>query len=823
MISPFSRRCFALCLCFTGVGAGAVFAQPKIETDAVCGIYIDGETPTFKVTAGTEWRALNWRGDEIDAGSVEEDGLVTPLAPDRGAYVLIVTDAEGEEARHSYFIVPDPKTRPDVPNQFYAVDSAFSGLGHRGRFLCPWFEGDTYRMTAETMRYAGLRTTRDCFSWARTEKTAGAPDFRQRLKTLSYLQNAGVKVSNRIQDCPEWANRILKMPGDLVATYRFAKTAAQVLKDVNCAWEFFNEQDASGANEPSWTYVAAQKAFSLGLRAGAPGMPIENGAFSQDEPTPYGISAFANDLGKYIDIYNHHIYRPLCRYPTVLKELRDFLDKYDRPNRLIWVTESGVIAEGHSQEESSQKGLKMHSPDQERICAEFYPKSNILMQLGGIDRNFFFVFGAYNERGGVKDWGTLRRDGTLKPIYAAISTLTYELGGSTLIGELPRQPKVRAFLYRNSDGTHTLVAWRESNVDTMVGEETDYSAPQTPYTLKVPTGNYTLVDLCGARQTVASDGSLTISLDRYPIYLKGVPEMPVATKAAPRGVAGPIASEGEDLSVIFAVHHRRSDFQIIAGKAGLSLEQPEGHLTLEAWNLSDMPKRGTIQAKGTTVLGIPETVELPAWGKATFEIVCPHDPTALAGRVFDLEFVGTFEGKRTSKTSVRIEDRVACVAAAERLTLATDNPTNWVLNASANTKEVVWDEEEKALHFHFKWNSSNSLRWAYPRYMLQEGESLEGVEDLEFEVKSSQDKIENDYSVSQTYWRMVGVPESERAKFDPPRENWEKRRVSLKDVQNAVQKKGKPLFAFEIGGNPRGTDLHYWIRNLRFLRPQKDK
>ena len=108
---------------------------------------------------------------------------------------------------------------------------------------------------------------------------------------------------------------------------------------------------------------------------------------------------------------------------------------------------------------------KAHDDDQERILTEYLPKAMILQQFLGVDRNFFFVFGPYNENAGRKDWGMFRRDFTAKPCVAAFSTLSELFAAARCAGTLDVGEKVRGFLYELPDGSQSVALWARSELD----------------------------------------------------------------------------------------------------------------------------------------------------------------------------------------------------------------------------------------------------------------------------------------------------------------------------------------------------------------------
>ncbi len=75
-----------------------------------------------------------------------------------------------------------------------------------------------------------------------------------------------------------------------------------------------------------------------------------------------------------------------------------------------------------------------------------------------------------------------------------------------------------------------------------------------------------------------------------------------------------------------------------------------------------------------------------------------------------------------------------------------------------------------------------------------------------FEVKSAQDKMENDFN------RAYVMLDSQEIAYEPPNGNWERRYVELPP-------EGLESFReFRIGANPRGRKVTFWLRNVSVLR-----
>ncbi len=93
-------------------------------------------------------------------------------------------------------------------------------------------------------------------------------------------------------------------------------------------------------------------------------------------------------------------------------------------------------------------------------------------------------------------------------------------------------------------------------------------------------------------------------------------------------------------------------------------------------------------------------------------------------------------------------------------------------------------------------------------------QTCDWLRDVRFKVKSAQDKVENDFFTS--LFMIVDKDGSDSfVDFPAPSEEWEPRFAFL-GTNGALAS----AVAIRIGGNPCGTDLTYWIRDLEILRPR---
>ena len=83
---------------------------------------------------------------------------------------------------------------------------------------------------------------------------------------------------------------------------------------------------------------------------------------------------------------------------------------------------------------------------------------------------------------------------------------------------------------------------------------------------------------------------------------------------------------------------------------------------------------------------------------------------------------------------------------------------------------------------------------------------------LQFDVKSAQNKVENDFA-TQSLMLLFKDGSVRRIPYHAPLGSWEKRNVELVDGDTLAD-----VVAFRLGANPKGTRCTFWIRNLAILK-----
>lgn len=825
-MKSFASICATLCAICTEATAAS------ITTDAPGWVFRDTEPPVFRLgecldkleclealdkldnlgNLGRSWTLRDWRGRELASGEWPADGRLA-LAPLPPGYYSI--DGRG-------FMVVDASVPPN-PDSFFAADSAFTMWAKRGEFECPWYGGDSFRVVAELMGLCGVSHTRERMILGRMAPSRDVVNFSPYLENARMMKRNGTQCLGLFGDTPGWMGVSPKryMPRDLVALYRFMERAVVEFGDCYDAWEFWNEQELVAAAGPVWEYAASLKAFSLGMAAGDAAKPALPGSVSAVDHHGFCQGMFDNDIAKYVDAFNLHTYENPATFPKWTADIRRFLEEAGVPDFQVWLTEFGTNLEGHGKSESGREGILAHSPEQELLMAEICPKGMVLLQFGGIHRAWWFLFGCYNERHGEKDWGMMRRDGSVKPICAALATLNRLLGGAKLLGEVRVGEGTRAFLYeeRGFAGAapaapfQTLVFWRETDVDAG-SRALPADAADPEFTIPAADGNYRIVDVMGTpSETFAANGALRLIATRHPQFATGLSGLSPDIPATPSGTFGrkPPASN-EDLAVVVRPHLPPGEVEIGGRHCLAELLGNSCAIELEVWNFSPDAKTGHVVAEGGELRGIPASISLPPFGKVDFN--AEYVPPEGDGIDFTLTLrFASDDGHVSTCAAIPFFLRKRFLSKCEIVPWPElNNPEAWHRNDSADEYRCTFDDAEKAVRFDVEWKPGTSRgAWFFPVHDLkQPEESMAGGKMLEFEVKTDQDKVENDfYEIV-----VMALYEDGQCRYMPyqrPMREWGVRRA-------VVPADADKIVALRFGVTPRGRKLSYWIRNVRLLK-----
>lgn len=697
---------------------------------------------------------------------------------------------------------PVPRT-PEPPRPFgesVAFDAALSLISVPGRLDAPAsYSNDTCRYVADLIAATGVRHVRERLRWRDVAPKRDVWEPGRYLGNARLLDGLGLKVSGMFHDVAECTRAPDggMLPRDPLATFDFCRRLAATFGDAMEMWEFWNEESAGYTKEGAWEYAAHLKAAAEGFRAGGFRGEVAGGALCGEERGEYDHALYGNAVAPYLDVMNFHTYCEPSRYGRVIGEMRAFMAAHGMAGRPLVLTECGTNMEGPARLARGPGLPNAHSPEQEALVAEFVVKSQILTRMEGVARNYQFVFGAHVERFGKKDWGFLRADGTPKPAVAAMTRLMAEVGAGTLLGEVGgTPPAVRAFLFQMPEDGFRLVHWLRSDVDDGEGEIADWPAfldrrqVELPWRLELPGGGRAeLLSRCDPEYAALPAPAEVV-------------RPPISTGCRETTPAGQL-----DRRVIFRAILERGAYSLGGNKSRVELKRDGINLKLEVWNLDGCGKTGAVRFCGEgSIDGLPKTVALPPWGKATLDL------SYAAGSADNPEiaFGGMFDGREVSAIRIPVYSEARYLRECAVVTCDAGNLERWRANSSADSASCVWDEEERAMRFDAVWtNERQKDRWFFPSYWLDlPQESLDRAVLLTFDVRSVQDKPENDYKSARLFFKGRGKPQQRLCA--PPASEWETRRV---DISESLREGG--VSHVEFGGHPAGRRVTYWIRNVR--------
>ena len=804
---------------------------PMIRPAAVAGAFAEGETLSFAAPdgfRGLTWSVYDWKREPVAAGVWPKEGPLTLATLPKGYYYLHAGTADRTVRECTFCVVPAPETRQFPADAFYGVDAALSWVGRPDSTVLNWYGTNSYDAALGLIRRCGLVHVRERMSWEEVSPKRGEYKWGRYAENVRFARARGIRLLGMFHDTTGYAGT-RRNPVDLKAVYDFTRAYGEMGGETMSGWEFWNEQDISFWPGPCWNYVAAMKAAYLGYKAANPTAPVLNGAVCVWPRNTFDELMFRNDLAKFINVFGFHLYAGPARYAANFADLNGFLAEHGLDGIDRWITESSSDIEGEALHSSLKPGVSAQSYAQELLVAELYPKERILMQMHGVGRDYFFVFGAYSERNGSKDWGVQRRDGSVKPLFTAISATTEHLVSATLLGEKNVGEGLKCYVFAQPDGSQSVAYWTLSPCDASGNdpvrnvEETQHKRLPKGFSLSVPDGTYQGADWCGTPfAATASEGRLTLTAERYVAFLDGLRGLEVDKPARPRGkIHNYVPTADEDVRVVIRADFSPDDFDLTDNKtvAELKVGHASGAVTLHVWNLSDQAKTGHLAFTGARVEDVPATLTLPPWGEATVPVkVVGEKPLA------HLTVMGVFDGKRSTRLVAPIRDLGRLLDSCDIVKVDANNVGYWMRNDSAQEQKISWDEQEKAVRFDMRWTNPKTDRWFYPTHMFTGDDrrsTLDGATMIEFEARLEQDKVENDVHIALL---MPIVPKGSDLKLGSvnwsakPSRQWQKIRIPL------VNRDGSPAFTgvsgFRLGFNPRGKTMTYWVRNLSFIKPR---
>ncbi|MBI4976831.1 MAG: hypothetical protein HZC28_05080 [Spirochaetes bacterium] len=768
-------------------------------------VYTEDEPLTFRTkTRGPErkalWRVTDFYGTETAQGDwLMSDALTLPDLP-CGYYRFHYKDENAAE-----FSEPIPFVRVISPSKrkrntagFFCVDTAQSWLVSPGRH--PLFPPDTFVVTSDLVKLAGIDTIRDRYSFNQLNPSSNEYKWDNVYSSNAALLKArGIEVDTVFHDAPQWTKgKLTSMPYDLFALYRFCRESAARYRGTINAWEFWNEPDISFCKDPAWDFAAAQKAAYLGIKAGNPDASMLI-ASSAEVPLPRFFDlALENGTRDYFDIMNYHIYKKLHEIAPAVETVTNFLMRHGIPGKPMWVTENGIGHEGFGKRRPliSNSSAAEYDDDQERLHAEHLTKSMVILQSLGVARDFFFVFPPYNEKDGGKVWGLFRWDFTAKPAYAAFANLTARLANAVYKGRVNAGDGVSAYLYEQPDTRQTLVFWSDSN-------------DNRQFSVSTGSASISIYDIMGKNDTAASEKDrASFTAQRYIQYADGC--RGIKPSSLPPSFPAQKKTSAELDIVLRAT---LSDGFSIHSKTTARIEADGGKLSLDVFNFGSSPK--TVALKNLndatcSIDGLPAAVSVPPQSFISVPLSI-HTATSEATAV---SIGGAVGAKTVAPIVIPVFTVLAGNPAFIARTLPADEPSRWRINASGELK-IERDASENAVRFDVQFKPNTDF-WVYPEFMLSlPNESLSNAVGMSFDIKCG-DISPKGFAYNYVMLVVEGVKETGRSfnlAYPPPTKEWKTVNINF-GADASKEFKPADTKVIRIGMNPKQEKFTYWVRNI---------
>jgi len=638
-------------------------------------------------------QALGERRPSGEGGRARLDLGVLP----RGYYEL----RSPGSAPRAFVVTFDPAARPavDPDRARIAADGAIAWL----------VRPDDFEAVSRAMALAGVSWVRDRLSWGEVQPARGEFRAGRYEKAARAQRAAGLSVVTVFHDTPPWARkdgRRKGFPDRLDDAFRFGRALAGHFRGLLRAYEVWNEADIDVfAFETADRYAPFLKAASLGLKAGDPGALVLMNSFAHPAAA-FGEVLFENEIGGYVDAYNHHLYQPPDRHPQVARWHFGLAARYGLDGLPFWVTEAGIAL--------PDAGGRLGEADRWKQ-ADFVAKSFARSLLAGIDRHFFFIFPYYKE--GKIDFGLLDRDLAPTPGLAAFATMSYALGKAEPLGEgLAGEGEVTA-LFFDAGPWRTAVLW--------AGETREVVVRSADPALRA-------LNLTGEDHPVRAG---RVAVGPSPVYLLAKDLAPASPAARRRPAARPDPPGLRQIVLRInlpsgAASFKRQLYLLPAGTAAPA--------EVEVWNLGAEPFRGTVRLSCGTPFRIEPAespLEIPPMGVALAQAVL-HVPDGGDAAPAPVE-ARAFSGDRRSAAArlrAAVEPRRADYPVAEPFPL---DPNRWRPGIAGGGELRLSAGEGGSLRVEATFRGEGD-RWAYPALVFAPPRDLSGFEAVRVRLRTVQ-------------------------------------------------------------------------------------
>ncbi|MBD3942081.1 hypothetical protein IF188_10270 [Microbacterium sp. NEAU-LLC] len=550
-----------------------------------------------------------------------------------GHYRISAQYADDEPFTEEFSVVTADSERERLTDSPFGIDVAAAWIAPAAK----------YEELAAGLARTGVTWLRDRTHWSNTtnpgrdqfnlDSESGANAF------FADASEQGLRILSTYHNAPSWTRSTGDLlPSDLLASYAFAKEAADFYSDEVDGWELWNEPDHNSftaISESPDRYAAFVKAAAIGmLDSGRKPLTVA-GAFA-NPVTAYATAVAANDVYDYVDVYGYHAYSQVDGTPipqpwSAVPGHVALSDAHGTATTRNWMTESGTFPV------VANPGDRL-TPEMQRKQARGYISNTLLSLAAGTDKQFLFVAPPYSESGG-KYFGLLTPAFTPNAVFTAEAALTAALGEGAYVGAIPGVPAgVNALAF--DDGDDQVVAlWSETAAQVTL----DLGSPLV-----------TSTDIVGAATTLQSaDGIYSLTAGPDVVYLRMQGHQVITGGSSLRPSAATVTDVTLSPAQRVVVNQRYPDeISANAKNNGYSPSIDEStEIVMEVTNLNSTAMTGTAQVTvdGGWIATVSNPgLSLPAWSSIEVPVALEAGPTVAAGSRSTITMSVDFADEQTS-------------------------------------------------------------------------------------------------------------------------------------------------------------------------------
>jgi Beta-galactosidase len=423
-----------------------------------------------------QWVLRDWDGNEVGRGTKP---VSVPPKAKPAQFTLPITGTERAQRR---FL--EAEITLNIPGQEVApVRAAWvAGLNKKGDAALepesPFgmgvylnrYGGDAgglalMERAAQMARDAGVKWSREDFSWGRIERQRGEFDWTYYDNLLACARRNGITVYAIVGYWTGWTK---PYTSEGIEDYvQFLKVMVKRYQKQIKQWEIWNEPNIFFWDGPKDLYAQLLTKSYAAIKETDPAAQV------------LGLSTAGIDqkfisrmleLKAPFDVLTIHPYRTHLNDQAFIEDLKKVSDQVKLPDgkrRPVWLTEMGWAT--HTPHNTVRQDF---APNTLRAQAELIARSYLCAIVSGVEPRTFW----YDFRNDGDDpiyfehqMGIVYNDFSPKPAYLAYATLTRVLRGKRLVGPVPVPQGVLAFSFKPTAGGsgETIALW-SPQADTLV-------------------------------------------------------------------------------------------------------------------------------------------------------------------------------------------------------------------------------------------------------------------------------------------------------------------------------------------------------------------